>query len=218
MNAVWSAQLWPLMEPIYAEILEHPFLTGLSDGTLRSETFAHYLVQDGHYLRDYARALAVIGTKAPTETDMAMLARHSVGAATAEPALHAGLLPQLGAPADAGMTPTTRAYTSYLLATAYAGSFAEGLAAVLPCYWIYAQVGVALVANGSPNPHYQRWIDTYAGTEFAVLVAEILELVDRVGPGLAEPERTRAHDHLVTATRYEWMFWDAAFRGERWPR
>lgn len=217
----WSAQLWQQIEPIHEQILRHPFLTGLGDGTLPPEAFTRYITQDVHYLRDYARALAVVGAKAPTHADTAMFARHAAGAVDAELSLHSVLLPALGlAPALVAavpVSPTTRAYTSYLLATAYGGSFAEGLAAVLPCYWIYAQVGAGLVKQGSPDQRYQQWIDAYAGAEFEQIVEEILELTDRTGPTLAATERHRAERHLVTAARYEWMFWDAAHRDERWP-
>ena len=77
--------------------------------------------------------------------------------------------------------PTTLAYTSYLLRSCHQGSFAEGLAAVLPCYWIYAEVGTALLARGSPDPLYARWIATYGGEEFGRIVADVLAVVDRVG-------------------------------------
>jgi thiaminase/transcriptional activator TenA len=213
--------MWELMAPTYQAILDHPFLTGLSDGSLAPEAFAHYVAQDAHYLRDYARALAIVGAKAAEPADLAMFARHAAGAVEVESALHATLLPALGLDAEAvaavPVAPTTRSYTSYLLATAYGGSFAEGLAAVLPCYWIYAEVGTALLGRGSPDARYQRWIDTYAGDEFTLLVKEVLDLVDRVGSELAEPERERAQGHLLITARYEWMFWDAAYRYERWP-
>jgi thiaminase (transcriptional activator TenA) len=208
------------MAPSYEAILKHPFLTGLSDGSLEPEAFAHYVTQDVHYLRDYARCLAVVGAKAPASADTAMFSRHSAGALQVELGLHDALLSGLHldaaalAASEAG--PTTRAYTSYLLATAYGGSFAEGLAAVLPCYWIYAEVGKVLQQHGSPNPQYQQWIDTYAGEEFAVLVKEVLDLVDRAGAELAAAERERAHQHLIMTARYEWMFWDASYRLEEW--
>lgn len=216
----WSARLWRQMQPAYEAILDHPFLTGLADGTLPAAAFRYYLAQDVHYLRDYARALAVVGAKAPTLTDTATLARHASGAVEVELALHATLLPELGldpaAGSEAPMGPTTCAYTSYLLATAYGGSFVEGLAAVLPCYWIYERVGAALQERGSPDPRYARWIDTYAGEEFAVVVQEVLDLVDRIGPALGPEEQERAMQHVRVTARYEWMFWDAAFRGEEW--
>jgi thiaminase/transcriptional activator TenA len=217
----WSQQLWGSTETIYDAILRHPFLTGLSSGQLDPACFGYYLAQDAHYLRDYARALAVVAAKAPTHRDAGMFAEHAAQTVTVELALHEQLLPELGLDPAAldkiAVSPTTTAYASYLLATAYGGSFAEGLAAVLPCYWIYQRVGEALVERGSPDPRYQRWIDTYAGPEFAETVAAVLAVVDRVGAELAADERQRAGRHFEVTARYEWMFWDAAWRQESWP-
>lgn len=114
-------------------------------------------------------------------------------------------------------SPSTTAYTSYLLAVAHTGSLADAVAAVLPCYWIYQRVGEALAASGSPDPRYQAWIDAYAGEAFAAVVAEVLAFTDRVGTRLTEDEAERAAAHFRTAARYEWMFWDAAWRLESWP-
>jgi thiaminase (transcriptional activator TenA) len=216
----WTARLWAESADICAAILEHPFLAGLTSGDLDPDAFAYYVIQDAHYLRDYARALAVVGAKAPTHSDTGMFARHAAGTVEVELALHETLLAELGVDASAAavpVAPTTLAYTSYLLATAHGGSFAEGVAAVLPCYWIYAEVGSALVARGSPDARYQRWIDTYAGAGFADVVAEVLALADRVGPTLAAADEARARAHFRATARYEWLFWDAAWRQEPWP-
>lgn len=217
----WSTRLWTDIESTFAAILAHPFLTGLRDGSLDEDAFAQYVAQDVHYLRDYARALAIVGAKAPTLTDTAMFARHAAEVFDVELALHSTLLPELGLdPTRLGAappTPTTRAYTSYLLATAYGGSFADGLAAILPCYWIYAEVGAALLARGSSDRRYQRWIDSYGGDEFAATVAQVLELTDRTGPTLTASAETAARAHFAITARYEWMFFDAAYRREEWP-
>lgn len=217
----WSTRLWTEIEPTFAAIIAHPFLTGLTDGTLDEKVFAQYVAQDVHYLRDYARALAIVAAKAPTPADTAMFARHAAEVFDVELELHTELLPQLGLdPVTLNATPvapTTRAYTSYLLATAYSGSFAEGLAAVLPCYWIYARVGTELLGRGSADPRYQRWIDSYGGEAFAATVAEVLALTDRVGPTLSTSEETVARAHFALTARYEWMFFDAAYRREQWP-
>jgi thiaminase/transcriptional activator TenA len=217
----WSVRLWDEIEPTYAAIVAHPFVTGLTDGTLDADVFAHYVAQDVHYLRDYARALALVGAKAPTLVDTAMFARHSAEVYDVELSLHGTLLPALGLDAAAlegtVVTPTTRAYTSYLIATAYGGSFVDGLAAVLPCYWIYARVGAALLERGSPDPRFQRWIDSYGGDEFAATVAGVLDLTDRVGAELNPADESAARAHFATTARYEWMFFDAAYRREDWP-
>ena len=65
-------ELWARTAGIYAAILDHPFLRGLTDGSLPRDAFAHYVVQDAHYLREYARALAVLSAKAPAEPDIAI--------------------------------------------------------------------------------------------------------------------------------------------------
>ncbi|MFF2144324.1 thiaminase II [Kitasatospora sp. NPDC058190] len=216
-----TEELWASIEPVYAEILAHPFIGGLTDGTLPREAFRHFVVQDSHYLRDYARALAVCAAKAPGEADVRAFAGDAVGALAAEQGMHAEFLTAFGGTAEEAaaepVLPTTRAYTSYLLATVYGGSFAEALGAVLPCYWIYARVGEALLAQGSPDPLYAKWIATYGDEAFQSVVRRVLALTDRLGEELSAVERRKVVEHFVTTSRYEWMFWDAAWRGERWP-
>ncbi|MGQ0572727.1 MAG: thiaminase II [Pseudonocardia sp.] len=216
-----TTSLWSDVADVHAAILDHPFVTGLTDGTLARESFRHYIVQDAHYLRSYSRALAICAAKAPTTADTVMFAQHAAGAIAAEQDLHAALMGELGATAEAAakepVAPTTVAYTSYLLATCYGGSFPEALAAVLPCYWIYARVGAALLERSSPDPVYARWIAMYGGAEFQSVVDAVLALTDRVGTQVSDRERALMHEHFVTTSRYEWMFWNAGYRRETWP-
>jgi thiaminase (transcriptional activator TenA) len=217
----FTGELWSGITGTYDAILAHPFLAGLSDGSLPPASFAFYVVQDALYLRDYARALAAVASRADDAPGAEMFARHAAGAISVERQLHESLLADLGidpaAAAAADPAPTTLAYTSYLLAAARGGSYAEGVAAVLPCYWIYREVGRELQRRGSPDPRYQRWIDTYGGAEFDADVREVLAVADRLGPGLGPAERARAHRHFRVTSRYEWMFWDMGYRREAWP-
>jgi thiaminase/transcriptional activator TenA len=208
--------LWADISGVYDAILAHPFLAGLADGTLPRESFRHYVVQDAHYLRGYARALAVCAAKAPDEDATVMFAQHAAGAIAAERDLHASLLDELGT-VDDPVAPATQAYLSYLLATAHGGSYAEAVGAVLPCYWIYARVGEHLLAAGSPDPLYARWIAMYGGDEYRAVVDAVLDETDRAGSELSPPELVRMRTHFSTTARYEWMFWDGAYRQERWP-
>ena len=216
-----SQHLWASIAGTYDAVLAHPFLTGLADGTLPGDAFRFYVVQDAHYLRQYARALSVLAARAPEGPDVLMFAQHAAGAIAVESSLHEGFFRDFGLSdaevAATAMAPTNLAYTSYLLATAHGGSFPEALGAVLPCYWIYWEVGKALVERGSPDPLYRRWIDTYGGEEFAGIVTDVLALADRVGAGLADAERDRVVGHFVATARYEWMFWDMGWRREAWP-
>ncbi len=121
-------------------ILEHPFVTGLGDGSLDHASFRFYLVQDGHYLHGFARALALLAARAPTEAVTGLFANHTAAVIAVERSLQAGLLAEMasarGEPPITGVAPITLAYSSYLLATCATGSFSDGVAAALPCYWI----------------------------------------------------------------------------------
>ena len=87
--------LWSDVDDIYAAILRHPFVSGLTDGSLPRDAFRHYIVQDAHYLRGYARALALCGARAEEPRDTVMFGAHAGGAIAAEQGLHAALLADL---------------------------------------------------------------------------------------------------------------------------
>ena len=214
-------KLWGEIEGIFKQILEHPFLRGLTDGSLDQESFRFYVVQDSLYLREYARTLAICAAKAPDDESIQMFAEHAAGAIAVERGLHNSFFADFELSVEevrsTQMGPTTLAYTSYLLAAAGRGSFSEALGAVLPCYWIYWEVGKVLAEHGSPNPLYQRWIDTYGGDDFAAIVRSVLELTERVGKRLSSDEEVKVTEHFVTTSRYEWMFWDGCWRREQWP-
>jgi thiaminase (transcriptional activator TenA) len=221
MSDRFSDELWQGITDIYGAILAHPFVTGLTDGSLPADAFAFFVVQDALYLQRYAEALAAVASRAPGGAETEMFARHAAGIVTVERSLHDSLLADLGLdPAAIGTAepaPTTLAYTSYLLAAIRGGSYAEGVGAVLPCYWIYWEVGKELLRRGSPDPRYQKWIDTYSGEEFGDEVREVLAAADRLGPALAPSERALVHRHFRATSRYEWMFWDMGYRRETWP-
>jgi thiaminase (transcriptional activator TenA) len=217
----FTGELWDSISDIYTAILAHPFIKGLTDGTLPPESFAFYVVQDGLYLKQYASALAAVASRAPQAPAMQMFARHAADAVAVERELHSRLLPALGISAAeaaaAEPAPTNLAYTSYLLATIRGGTYAEGVGAVLPCYWIYGEVGKELLRLGSPDPRYQRWIDTYGGDEFGEVVRDVIAEADAVGSLLSPYERAQVRRHFRTTSRYEWMFWDMGYRRETWP-
>lgn len=209
------------MEDGLKRVLAHEFLQGLSTGSLPREAFGYFIIQDTLYLGEYARALALLAAKAETTGAAGTLATHAGSAVATELGLHPALLEQAGLDPqllhNTPKSPATTAYTSYLLSVCSQRPFHEGLAAVLPCYWIYQQVGEALATSGSSDPVYARWIESYAAADFARSVAEVLQVVDDTVRELSDRQLSDMAEHVETATRYEWMFWDAAVRGERWP-
>ena len=217
----FTSELWRSIEPIYAAILRHPFLRGLTDGSLPRESFKFYAVQDALYLREFARALSLAGARAPQDDWIIMFNEHAAGALKVERSLHESFFQDFGltqeAVASTPLAPTNLAYTSYLLAVAYGSPFHEALAALLPCYWIYWEVGKELERAGSKNALFARWIATYASEEFGSVVRAVLETTDTLAPRLTEDDRSAMRRHFLTTSRYEWMFWEMGYRTEGWP-
>ena len=109
------------------------------------------------------------------------------------------------------------AYSNFLVVTAYSRPFAESLAALLPCYWIYWEVGKQLKTKGSKDSLYQRWIDAYSSEEYGDSVKAILEIVNQSSASASPSEILRMKEHFRHSARYEWMFWESAYQRQAWP-
>ena len=213
-DARFTDELWIQIEPIYSKTLQHPFLAGLTDGTLPHERFEFYLEQDALYLTAFSEALKMLASKAPREEWGAVLNKHATEAIDAERQLHDSILRGKRA---REMAPTNYAYTNHLLATVARQPFAEGLAALLPCYWIYWEAGKDLKKRGSKNADYQRWIDQYSDESYGETVAQALRMMNSEAERLDARARGRVKRLFILSARYEYMFWDMAWREERWP-
>ncbi len=220
VGADFTSQLWTDIRPIYRKTLEHPFLKGLADGTLPRDRFQFYLLQDARYLRAFGQALSVLAAKAPREEWAVTLNQHAIDTMKEERTMHESILAAYGvAPAairGTPMAPTNYAYTNHLLASVHRLSFEEGLAALLPCYWIYAEVGKELKKAGSKDPAYRKWIGQYAGDEYNAAVRQVLGMMNATAQDTTEEVRQSARRLFVISARYEWQFWDMAWRREQW--
>lgn len=206
---------------VFPAILDHPFIRGLTSGDLEESAFRFYVCQDSAYLEAFGRGLALLAARSEAPQAFMMFCEHARSTVLVEEALHREFLEGWEAavepPAWNRMAPDGLLYTSYLLRVAHERPYFEAVAAFLPCYWIYRKVGEHLVSLGSPNPLYQRWIDTYSGEAFGEVVRQILLLTDNLAEPLGEEERRRMVTHFRRTSELEYLFWDAAYRRQRWP-
>ncbi|CAQ01220.1 bifunctional hydroxymethylpyrimidine kinase/phosphomethylpyrimidine kinase [Clavibacter sepedonicus] len=208
-----SAEMWAGSAGLRREIDDLPFVRRLGDGTLPEAWFSHYLAQDAIYLRAYSRVLARASQLAPAPDAQVVWARSAADAIAAESALHEEWLSRHPAPAVAG--PVTRAYVDHLLAHAATSDYAVLVAALLPCFTIYADVGTRLRAAGSEaaaagvaHP-YAAWLATYADPAFAEATRRASELVDEAAV-LAGPTRRAAMlEASLLSSAYERDFFHA---------
>src|SRR2546427_1845290 len=208
---LFSRQAWDKNASVYEAIRTMPFNAQLASGTLSDARFKHYVTQDAHYLIGFGRALTLAAAKAPSPERIVQFAKSAEGAIVVERALHGSFFARYGiTPAMFAQTPLSPAcqhYVSYLLATCYAEPYEVALGALLPCFWIYAEVGRDIHARAAPNNPYQAWIDTYAGEDFHDAVRATIAATDEAASGASASLRARMHAAFTRATQLEWIFW-----------
>ena len=208
--------------PLRQAILSHPFITGVSDGTLPVEKFKHYVTQDYVYLIDYARAIALASVRAPDLQTMGWFATLLNEILNTEMDLHRSYCAEFGITRpeleSTQPAPTTIAYTSFLLKVAYQSSFSELVACLLPCLWGYWEIGDHLEKQGEPKhaPLYCKWIKMYSSTEYAELATAIRSLADGLAQGAGPGQLAAMGDTYLTSMRFEYKFWEMSYSLERW--
>ncbi len=208
----FAAALWNGAAGDLNDIYGLDFIRGLSEGTLPEKDFGYYLTQDAIYLNGYSRVLARVSALAPTEAEQLFWARSSQQCLEVESELHRTWLstrPTASAPG-----PVTKSYVDHLLAASVTGSYAVLVAAVLPCFWLYAEVGATLHARfldaGAPAAHpYADWLRTYADEAFAAATRQAIAYADTAARTASRAERDAMTRAFAASSRYEVEFFDA---------
>lgn len=217
----FSTTAWQRIAQLRTAIHALPFNRELADGTLSTERFRGYIVQDALYLGQYARILALAGARGPDGTVLHAFASCALEAVAVEQALHEQYLAQFGVDpaqlATAEPSPDCLGYTSFLLAAAYHEPWEVLAAALLPCFQIYWDVGNAIAAQADAANPYRAWIDTYADEAFGTAVRTVTGITDRAAAGTTQAVQARMLSAFVRSSQYEWLFWDGAYQQRGWP-
>ncbi len=202
---------------------DHPFVVAMGDGTLSLERFQYYMRQDYLFLIDYARVLALAAAKSPGLDAMGHWAALLDETLNSEMELHRGFCADFGI-TEAELEATepmsaTVAYTDHLMRAAYDGDIHELSAALLPCQWGYDEVGRTLgrVGKAAEGSFHARWIEGYNAPEYQQMTTWLKAFVDDLGKSATERQRSRMLSAFSASTRYEYLFWDAAWNLQQWP-
>lgn len=214
MLARWSAQAWTRIEPTLEEIFRHPFVTGLAAGTLPGDKFAKYLAQDRIYLANYAREMRDLASMLP-ECHLSLLYRKfAEESMAAERELHRKMEPQGG---DKGIGPEplagTEAYMRHTSGIISGGDLALSMAAMLPCMWVYNEVGkhILSIAVTEGNP-YRDWIECYSSPLMDEGAECSVRLTDELAAAESDEKKEAMTLAFVKSTEFELLFWEQAYR------
>lgn len=213
----WSEQAWASISPIYNKILELPFIGDLMSGKLDRNKFIFYIQQDALYLSDYSKVLAAIASKLNDPQQSAAFLGFAGESMVVEKALHESFIHQIDKKDRIEASPSCLLYTSFLLRQLANAPTEVILASVLPCFWIYKEVGDYILAHQSrDNNPYQSWIDTYGGEDFGQSVITAIKICDSIAEKCTEEQQKAMTEAFVMCAKMEWLFWHSAYNKEQW--
>ncbi len=214
----WCNESWDRVSSILTEIKAQPFLSELQQGNLDKEKFVFYMHQDAYYLNAYGKILCGIANRLEDLEESKDFIGFASGTVAVEQALHATFIASFGDEKIPAKSPTCIMYTGFLAETLAHQPIEVALAAVLPCFWIYQDVGDYMLSLPQiENNPYQAWIDTYGGEDFANSVRRAKEITEKYASKASSEIREQMHLAFYKTSQMEWMFWDSAYRLEKWP-
>ena len=210
----WTEEAWSEASGIYADIIGHPFILELADGSLSIERFKRYIAQDELYLGNYGRQMYAFADMIDDASQKEMFAEFARAGLEGEKAMHDLMIARFGIEASALPSKVTAAYNAHTEAAIRTGCKEVAFASLLPCIWIYNEVGKYLktIAVTEGNP-YCEWIDEYGDEEFSASVEEILSLIDGYADSADEVTRAEMTRQFREGVRFEYEFWDYAYAG-----
>jgi len=199
---------------IVDSIKSHPFNMELASGSLEQSKFMYYIEQDGLYLKDFSRSLAMIASRCPSKYMKSFLS-FSEEALIAEQEVVHGFFRKIFSIKDTGkLTLATISYTSFLLQSCATAPIEVAIASVLPCFWIYKIVGQSIFEKAKTNTNnpYWRWIETYSSEDFCMSVDNAIKIFDEIAASASEAVRCLMFDAFYKSTMLEWHFWNDAYQ------
>ncbi len=190
MTQLLHQTLWDEQRATAEACLGDPFVHGLGRGTLDPDVFKRFVAQDAFFLHAFYAAYALASAKTVGRRHVVRRFHDLMGGVLDELELHRSYATSLGIDLDdVTPAPATRAYTDFLLRTAWSSDAGEIVAAMTPCMRLYAWLGQRLGASVVSGNPYRDWVETYASAEFEALAATLESLLDELavdGPVVRE--------------------------------
>jgi thiaminase/transcriptional activator TenA len=213
----FTLQLWEETKWIYEKIIHLPFNQELMKGTLNKDKFIFYVRQDSLYLIDYCRALAVIASKLDKSERVLQFLKFAEDSILVEKAMHEKFLSEFKKEeTEIHKSPACFTYTNFLLSTVAFRNMEEAIASILPCFWIYREVGNYIYTRADAHNPYKEWIDTYSAEEFRIATDIAIEATDEMANRTSSIIRSKMKDVFVLSTKLEYIFWESAYKKEKW--
>ncbi len=208
---------------LFQAIFRHPFVVELTAGTLPEEKWVYYLRQDYQYLRDFKQALGLALIRLETPRQIFEWIDRIAGLAELEAQRHLKWGKMLGLTEDEMLAvepdPVALGYRQHMLLAANR-SLGELVAALLPCPMTYMEIADRAADRVPNHPIYGDWVRSYSSRlneELAVRRRWWWQTIDGLAETAGLKELAHMRVNFIRSCKYEWMFWDMAYKMAGWP-
>ena len=100
----------------------------------------------------------------------------------------------------------------FLINTSHTEAFEASAASILPCFWIYNEVGKHIKENAKiENNPYKNWIDAYADEEFSKSTENMIKIIDDLYNNASDYVKEKMIIAFDIAFVWEYRFWNDAY-------
>ena len=210
-------------------ILNHRFVVEIYNDILPVDKFVFYLKQDQIFLKEFCRFLSVAKLKSDNNADLVKLL-DSLAYSTVNFEMKMqdqvivdslSLLPseQSSSSTKNHVLPSkiTFEYITYLKQVSSNGSIGEIVSAMTPCPWTYLEIAEKLAKSHhiQNNKIYKKWVQFYSSDESRGQINHLKNILCVLADDKArsdDKDRLAMKRHFATACKYEFLFWDMAYR------
>lgn len=223
MSMSFTADMRKAADPIFEAIFQQPFVQGIGKGELAKEQLIHYVKQDYEYLNAFMRVYGIGISKCESREDIAMFQEKLGFILNSEVHPHHNFCQVAGVTYEQlqgyTLAPTALHYTSHMISSAQNGTFGEVLAALLPCPWVYLEVGQRLIGQYEPSPQhpFYEWMMFYGDQPMVPRIQRFRDRLDMWAKEASEKEKQRMKEHFLIGCQLEYMFFEMAYHVEDWP-
>lgn len=203
----------------WQKVIKHPFVEEIFSGELPEDKFKFYLKQDYYYLNQSMRNMAILISKVDQVSTKQQLIDVIYSEANVEFAKYEELLNHYEIKPEnfenMEMTYANIAYSNYLLAVSSQSTYAEGLAALIPCYWTYLKMAEVNMdkLNYNDNHIYRDWASVFQREEFKELVNSLIMLLEAE---INADNFLKIRYHFNNSIKFEYEFFDDIYHQRLW--
>ena len=213
-----TAELKKKYSVLWEDMVHHPFVNEMGDGTLPPDKFKRYFLQDYVFVKDLVTMSGQAVARAPDMESASVFNNFLVGILDPENDLFVRAFKEFGASSEeyssVGANPTTQAFGDFVVRTAVEGTFDDIALVLFVTEGTYLDWGSRLLEEGAnpDSPTYREWIYLHSPEVLGSLVRWLEAYINHS----TSMDRLRADYLFKTTLRYEYLFWEAAYSGNDW--